>query len=68
MDTEIVVFLQDFGSLVGYKSNIVPRVGEKIKLSHFGLFKVTEVAYYISDDSSLLDNHLMYVTIMVERS
>lgn len=68
METDIEIFLQDdYGTLTTYRSNIIPRVGEKIKLSHFGLFKVKEVIYFVSDDSYPND-HLIYISVSVERS
>ena len=49
---------------VKYSSEHIPRIGETLYFSHFGSFKVKDVIYHISDDSSA--NTVMWVEVYVE--
>lgn len=55
-------------SLINYRSNSIPRKGESLYFTHFGLFIVTDVIYRISDDSQTIGgNSCMWVDIRVEK-
>lgn len=49
--------------LTSYNTDVIPRQGEFIYLSHFGMYRVLEVTHYISDDS--VENKCMWVEIEV---
>ena len=50
-----------------YEAEVVPRVGEFIHLPHYGLYKVRDVCYTVSDDRAANENEeLLFVTVILE--
>lgn len=50
-----------------YKAEVVPRVGEFIHLPHYGLYKVGDVCYTVSDDrTGHEDEELLFATVILD--
>lgn len=51
--------------LINYNSDFIPRRGESLFFTHFGLFVVTDVIYKIADDCT--NNECMWIEVRVEK-
>lgn len=50
-----------------YESQVVPRKGELINLSHKGTFRIADIAYRVADDTWISTKDLlMYVEVIVD--
>ena len=65
--TQIAIYNQNEEIIMIYDSNVIPRKGELINLTHRGTFRIDEIVYRLADDSDLLSgaNLLLYIEVII---